>query len=51
MPLNMAHIGFRGLCLLALSFLAPTVTVGETEGAMESASTLIFLPLLLPITL
>ena len=29
--------------------LAPAVTVGETEGAMDSAS--VFLPLLLPITL
>ena len=31
-------------------FLAPAVTVGETEGAMDSAS-VFFLPLLLPITL
>ena len=31
-------------------FLAPAVTVGETEGAMDSASVL-FLSLLLPITL
>ena len=30
-------------------FLAPAVTVGETEGAMDSAS-VFFLPLLLPIT-
>ena len=30
--------------------LAPAVTVGETEGAMDSAS-VFFLPLLLPITL
>ena len=29
--------------------LAPAVTVGETEGAMDSTS--VFLPLLLPITL
>ena len=31
-------------------FLAPAATVGETEGAMDSAS-VFFLPLLLPITL
>ena len=31
-------------------FLAPAVTVGETEGAMDSAS-VFFWPLLLPITL
>ena len=31
-------------------FLAPAVTVGETEGAMDSTS-VFFLPLLLPITL
>ena len=31
-------------------FLAPAVTVGETEGAMDSAP-VFFLPLLLPITL
>ena len=31
-------------------FLAPAVTVGETEGAMDPAS-VFFLPLLLPITL
>ena len=31
-------------------FLAPAVTVGETEGAMNSTS-VFFLPLLLPITL
>ena len=30
--------------------LAPAVTVGETEGAMDSTS-VFFLPLLLPITL
>ena len=30
--------------------LAPAVTVGETEGAMDSTSVL-FSPLLLPITL
>ena len=32
------------------TFLAPVVTVGETEGAMNSTS-VFFLPLLLPITL
>ena len=32
------------------NFLAPAVTVGETEGAMDSTS-VFFLPLLLPITL
>ena len=31
-------------------FLAPTVTVGETEGAMDTTS-VFFWPLLLPITL
>ena len=31
-------------------FLAPAVTVGETEGAMDSTS-VFFLPVLLPITL
>ena len=31
-------------------FLAPAVTVGETEGAMDCVS-VFFLPLLLPITL
>ena len=31
-------------------FLAPAVTVGETEGAMDSTS-VFFWPLLLPITL
>ena len=31
-------------------FLAPAVTVGETEGAMDSPS-VFFLPLFLPITL
>ena len=31
-------------------FLAPAVTVGETEGAMDPASDF-FMPLLLPITL
>ena len=31
-------------------YLAPAVTVGETEGAMDSTS-VFFLPLLLPITL
>ena len=35
---------------IKVKFLAPAVTVGETEGAMDSASVL-FLPLLLPITL
>ena len=33
-----------------LPFLAPAVTVGETEGAMDSTS-VFFWPLLLPITL
>ena len=32
------------------AFLAPAVTVGETEGAMDSTSGF-FWPLLLPITL
>ena len=32
------------------TFLAPAVTVGETEGAMDSTS-VFFWPLLLPITL
>ena len=32
------------------SILAPAVTVGETEGAMDSTS-VFFWPLLLPITL
>ena len=40
------HI-FLFLCCL---FLAPAVTVGETEGAMDSTS-VFFWPLLLPITL
>ena len=42
----------RGLSVIvaSLQFLAPAVTVGETEGAMDSAS-VFFLPLLLPITL
>ena len=31
-------------------FLAPAITVGETEGAMDSTS-VFFWPLLLPITL
>ena len=33
-----------------MDFLAPAVTVGETEGAMDSTSGF-FWPLLLPITL
>ena len=32
------------------NFLAPAVTVSETEGAMDSTS-VVFWPLLLPITL
>ena len=36
--------------LVDIPVLAPAVTVGETEGAMDSAS-VFFLPLLLPITL
>ena len=35
---------------LPSTLLAPAVTVGETEGAMDSTS-VFFLPLLLPITL
>ena len=38
------------LLLLLLLLLAPAVTVGETEGAMDSTS-VFFWPLLLPITL
>ena len=38
--------------LLCVLFSAPAVTVGETEGAMDSTSGFFaFLPLLLPITL
>ena len=33
-----------------IQFLAPAVTVGDTEGAMDSTS-VFFWPLLLPITL
>ena len=33
-----------------VKFISPRCTVGETEGAMDSAS-VFFLPLLLPITL
>ena len=36
--------------MLSSTFLAPAVTVGETEGAMDSTS-VFFWPLLLPITL
>ena len=36
--------------LNTLNLLAPAVTVGETEGAMDSTS-VFFWPLLLPITL
>ena len=36
--------------ILTYRFLAPAVTVCETEGAMDSTS-VFFLPLLLPITL
>ena len=35
---------------ILVSFLAPAVTVGETEGAMDSPSVFFFI-LLLPITL
>ena len=55
-----SHIGIQGneradvLAKAALDktkqFLAPAVTVGETEGAMDSTS-VFFWPLLLPITL
>ena len=38
------------LIAIAIVFLASAVTVGETEGAMDSTS-VFFLPLLLPITL
>ena len=43
---------FEYLCYgcTAIIYLAPAVTVGETEGAMDSTS-VFFLPLLLPITL
>ena len=36
--------------IVADTFSAPAVTVGETEGAMDSTS-VFFLPLLLPINL
>ena len=36
--------------LFTFTLLAPAVTVGETEGAMDSTS-VFFWPLLLPITL
>ena len=36
------------MCMSDLYFLAPAVTVGETEGAMDSTS-VFFWPLLLPI--
>ena len=36
--------------LKCMRLLAPAVTVGETEGAMDSTS-VFFSPLLLPITL
>ena len=42
--------GTNNFALVAALFLASAVTVGETEGAMDSAS-VFFLPLLLPITL
>ena len=38
------------LNIVGLFLLAPAVTVGETEGAMDSTS-VFFWPLLLPITL
>ena len=47
-----ALCGKMQLMLAGISdiYLAPAVTVGETEGAMDSTSGF-FLPLLLPITL
>ena len=48
---SLIPIRYTGLIeITVIPLLAPAVTVGETEGAMDSTSVL-FWPLLLPITL
>ena len=54
MFLNLLHLNINPpspvTFMIHMEYLAPAVTVGETEGAMDSTS-VFFWPLLLPITL